>query len=448
MAAPSLKDRIPPYNEEAEEAAIGALLLNFTGDILDLVLGQVHPDDFYKPANGNILRAIISLNDRGAVPDILSVKEELKSMELLDKSGGAGYLAHLTSSVPTTANIEYYVKLVQDCAVRRNLLNVANQMIANVHSDAIDSRNSIESAEKEIFRISDSQNHGNLKPAREIVRRAVELVEQRYRQKGEFTGVPSGFQELDMLTSGFQKSEMIIIGARPSIGKTAFALSMAANVAVTKKIPCGFFTLEMSDLSLMTRLLALDARINSNSLRTGLLSKSDFRKLADSASRLYESPLYIEDTPNISLLDLRSMARKMKAKFQVEIIFIDYIGLITPEDKATPRHEQMAEVSRSLKALARELDIPIVVLSQVGRQTEGKAPGLADLRESGAIEQDADVVMLLHRERIVDKNGEGDENGIRTQVIVAKQRNGPTDTVEVMFIPRYTRFESMTHQAP
>jgi replicative DNA helicase len=445
---PSLKDKIPPYNEEAEEAAIGALLLNFSGDILDQVQSVVQADDFYKPAHGNILRAINQLNDRGAVPDILSVKEELKTMGLLEKSGGSGYLAHLTSSVPTTANVDYYAKIVKDCAVRRNLLNVANQMIANVHSDSIDSRNSIESAEKDIFKISDSQNHGNLKAARDIVRNAVEMVEERYRQKGEFTGVPSGFQELDTLTSGFQNSEMIIIGARPSIGKTAFALSMAANVSITKKIPCGFFTLEMSALSLMSRLLAQDARINSNSLRTGLLSKTDFRKLADSAGRIYEAPLVIEDTPNISLLDMRSMARKMKAKYDVKIIFIDYIGLVTPEDKSTPRHEQMAEVSRSLKALARELDIPIVVLSQVGRQTEGKAPGLADLRESGAIEQDADVVMLLHRERIVDKSGDGDENGIRTQVIVAKQRNGPTDTVEVMFIPRYTRFESLTHQSP
>jgi replicative DNA helicase len=369
-------------------------------------------------------------------------------MELLEKSGGTGYLAGLTSSVPTTANIDHYAKMVKDCAVRRNLLNVANQIIANAHSDSMDSRISIESAEKEIFKISDSQNHGNLKEAQEVVQRAVELVEERYKLKGEFTGVPSSFSELDNLTSGFQNSEMIIIGARPSIGKTAFALSMAAHMAINKKIPCGFFTLEMSDLSLMMRLLAIDARINSNNLRTGLLSKTDFRKLAESAGRIYEAPFYIEDTPNISLLDLRSMARKMKAKFNVRIIFIDYIGLINPEDKSTPRHEQMAEVSRSLKALARELDLPIVVLSQVGRQTEGTEPKLSDLRESGAIEQDADVVMFLHRDRIVDKDTQGDDNGIRTKVIVAKQRNGPTDTVEVMFIPRYTRFEQLTHQNP
>jgi replicative DNA helicase len=448
VALSSFNDKIPPYNEEAEEATIGALLLNFSGEILDLVLSFVHPEDFYKPANGNILRAIMRLFDRGAVPDILSVKEELKTMELLEKSGGTGYLAGLTSSVPTTANIDHYAKMVKDCAVRRNLLNVANQIIANAHSDSMDSRISIESAEKEIFKISDSQNHGNLKEAQEVVQRAVELVEERYKLKGEFTGVPSSFSELDNLTSGFQNSEMIIIGARPSIGKTAFALSMAAHMAINKKIPCGFFTLEMSDLSLMMRLLAIDARINSNNLRTGLLSKTDFRKLAESAGRIYEAPFYIEDTPNISLLDLRSMARKMKAKFNVRIIFIDYIGLINPEDKSTPRHEQMAEVSRSLKALARELDLPIVVLSQVGRQTEGTEPKLSDLRESGAIEQDADVVMFLHRDRIVDKDTQGDDNGIRTKVIVAKQRNGPTDTVEVMFIPRYTRFEQLTHQNP
>lgn len=448
MTSRSINDKIPPYNEDAEAATLGALLLSFSVENLDLVRSFVSPDDFYKPANGNIFRAIASLADKGAVPDILSVKEELKASGLLEKSGGAGYLAGLTSSVPTTANLDHYAKMVQDCAVRRRLLNVANQIIANAHSDSIDSRHSIESAEKEIFHISDTQNHGNLKTAKDVVERAVKLVEERYRLKGQFTGVPTSFSELDHLLSGFQKSEMIIIGARPSIGKTAFALSMAAHIAINKKIPCGFFTLEMSDLSLMTRLLSIDARINSNHMRTGLLSKTDFRKLAESAGRIYEAPFYIEDTPNISLLDLRSLARKMRAKFDVEIIFIDYIGLITPEDKSTPRHEQMAEVSRSLKALARELEIPIVVLSQVGRQTEGNEPKLSDLRESGAIEQDADVVIFLHRNRIVDKDGQGDENGIETKVIVAKQRNGPTDTVNVIFIPRFTRFEPMTHQNP
>lgn len=448
MIPETLKDKLPPYNEEAEEAAIGALLLHFSPENLDKLVTTAHPEDFYKTAHKNILRAILSLDERGEGVDLLTVTEELKSMSLLDKSGGASYIANLTSSVPSTANLEYYAKIVKDCSVRRRLLSVAGEIISHSHDNSQHSRNIIENAEKRIFLISDDQQQGNLKEARDVVKLTVNAIEERYKKKGEFSGVPSGFPDLDSLTTGFQDSEMIIIGARPSIGKTAFALSMAANIAIKQKIPCGFFTLEMSNMSLMLRLIAQESRINSNSLRTGMLSKKDFGKLAEAAGRIYESPLVIDDTPNIPLLDLRSQARRMVQKHGVRIIFIDYIGLVNPEEKSTPRHEQMAEISRSLKALARELNIPVVVLSQVGRQTEGKAPGLADLRESGAIEQDADIVMFLHRERIVDRETHDGENGIETEIIVAKQRNGPTDTVKLLFMERFTRFESRTGETP
>lgn len=448
MIAQPLKDKLPPYNEEAEEASLGALLLHFSPENLDKLVSNVHPDDFYKTANRNILRAILNLDERGDGVDILTVTEELKAQGLLDKSGGPAYVANLTSVVPSTANLEYYAKIVKDCSIRRRLLKVAGELIAFSHDSEKQSRNIIEEAEKKIFLISDEHQQGNLKEARDVVKMTVNSIEQKYRLKGDFPGVPSGYSDMDSLTTGFQDSEMIIIGARPSIGKTAFALSMAANIAIKQKIPCGFFTLEMSEVSLMMRLIAQEARINSNSLRTGMLSKRDFGKLGEAAGRIYESPLIIDDTPNIPLLDLRSQARRMVQKFGVKIIFIDYIGLVSPEDKATPRHEQMAEISRSLKALARELNIPVIVLSQVGRQTEGKAPGLADLRESGAIEQDADIVMFLHRERIVDRTTQDGENGIETEVIIAKQRNGPTDTVKLLFMANYTRFESMTGEVP
>ena len=261
------------------------------------------------------------------------------------------------------------------------------------------------------------------------------------------SGVPSGFDALDNLTSGFQDSELTILGARPSIGKTALALSMAANIAVTNRVPCGFFTLEMSDISLTMRILSAESRINSSTLRTGLTRPADFSKLTEAAGRIYDAPLIFQDTPNIPLLDLRSLARKMVNKYQVKIIFIDYIGLITPEDSRPPRYEQISAISRSLKALARELNIPLVALSQVGRQTEGKAPTLADLRDSGALEQDADVVLFLHRDRILDSDDEPRDNmgGVKTELIVAKQRNGPTDTVPVTFIPHFTRFENFSY---
>ena len=253
---------------------------------------------------------------------------------------------------------------------------------------------------------------------------------------------PSGFSDLDNLTSGFQNSEFIIIGARPSVGKTALALTMAANMSVQQRRPVGFFTLEMSAIALMQRLLASEARLDSNKIRSGLLRASDFHKITEAAGRIYDAPLFIEDSPNLKLLDLRALARRMKSNHDVGIIFIDYLTLITSEHLELARHEQIAEISRSLKALARELDLPVVALSQVRRETEGKLPNLADLRESGSIEQDADVVMFLHRERGTDEN----LNDVETDLIVAKQRNGPVGRVNLAFIPEYTKFESMTHQ--
>jgi len=447
LAEAVLKDSIPPYHEEAEMATLGALLLNFSVDLLDEVQQCVHPDDFFKGAHQHIFKAIISLHEKGEGIDILTLTGELTASGLLEKAGGASYVASLTSRVPTTANVSYYAKIVQETSIRRALLDTARQIISEAHNDSLETRMIIEDAEKAIFELNDNQSRGELKPAREVIQRTIETIENRYRTKEGYTGIPSGFDDLDNLTSGFQNSEMTIIGARPSIGKTALALSMATNIAVKNRIPCGFFTLEMSEVSLMMRVVSAESRINSNNLRTGLLRPADFNKLTEAAGRIYDSPLILQDTPNIPLLDLRSLARKMVMKHGVKIIFVDYIGLISPEDTKQPRHEQISQISRSLKALARELDIPVVALSQVGRQSEGKAPTLADLRESGALEQDADVVLLLHRERVVDRDDDEHENSsvIRTELIVAKQRNGPTDTVNVAFLPQYTRFENFSY---
>ena len=447
MAETVLKDSIPPYHEEAEMATLGALLLNFSVDLLDEVQQLVRPDDFFKGAHQNIFRAISSLHEKGEGVDLLTITGELTSTGFLEKSGGAAYVASLTSRVPTSANVSYYAKIVQETSIRRSLLNAARHIISDAHDDSRETRLIIEDAEKSIFELNDSQSRGELKPAREVIQKTIETIESRYRTKEGFTGIPSGFDALDNLTSGFQNSEMTILGARPSIGKTALALSMATNIAVKNRIPCGFFTLEMSEVSLMMRVVSAESKINSNNLRTGLLRPTDFNKLTEAAGRIYESPLILQDTPNIPLLDLRSLARKMVTKHGVRIIFIDYIGLISPEDSSQPRHEQISQISRSLKALARELDVPIVALSQVGRQSEGKAPSLADLRESGALEQDADLVLFLHRDRMIDRDDDQHENSpvVKTELIVAKQRNGPTDTVNVAFIPHFTRFENLSY---
>ncbi len=447
MADAVLKDSIPPYHEEAEMATLGALLLNFSVDLLDEVQQCVHPDDFFKGAHQHIFKAIISLHEKGEGIDILTLTGELTATGLIDKAGGASYIASLTSRVPTTANVSYYAKIVQETSIRRSLLDTARQIISEAHNDSLETRLIIEDAEKAIFELNDNQSRGELKPAGEVIQKTIETIENRYRTKEGFTGIPSGFDGLDNLTSGFQNSEMTIIGARPSIGKTALALSMATNIAVKNNISCGFFTLEMSDVSLMMRVVSAESKINSNNLRTGLLRPTDFNKLTEAAGRIYDSPLILQDTPNIPLLDLRSLSRKMVMKHDVKIIFVDYIGLISPEDTKQPRHEQISQISRSLKALARELDIPIVALSQVGRQSEGKAPTLADLRESGALEQDADVVLLLHRDRVVDRDDDDHENSsvIKTELIVAKQRNGPTGMVNVAFIPQFTRFDNFSY---
>jgi len=434
-----LKDKVPPHNEEAESATLGALLMD--SEALGTVLNYLRPEDFYKSANGKIFQAIIDLFNDGEPIDLITITERLRSQGLLASAGGSGYISSLTSVVPTSANVEYYAQIVQDASVRRILSRVASEMIAQAHDDTQNCREIIEEAEKSIFDITDKQQTSRYKSANEIVRMTVESIEKLYHNKDSYTGVPSGYPDLDTLTNGFQKSEFIVIGARPSVGKTAFALSMAANMSIRKKRPLAFFTLEMSDQALMQRLLASEARIRSESLRSGMLRPSDFGALTEAAGRIYESPLFIDDTPNMKLLDLRAQARRLKSREKVEVIMVDYIGLIQPESKGNiPRHEQVAEISRSLKALARELEIPIIALSQVGRQSEGKAPSLADLRESGSIEQDADVVMFLHRER------EQDSSSIETQLIIAKQRNGPIGTVNLAFLPHFTRFESMSRE--
>ncbi len=441
METASLKDRVPPHNEEAEKATIGALLID--SEALSTVLLYLRPADFYRTAHNKIFQAIIDLFQKGEVVDLITITNELRSKNELDNCGGSSYVSSLTSEVPTSANVEYYARMVQGCSVRRALIKISHGIVASAYDDSRESRSIIEDAEKNIFEITDRQQTGSFKTAGEVVARTIEAIEKRYHAKDNYTGIPTGFPDLDDMTSGFQDSEFIVVGARPSVGKTAFACTVASNMAIRFKIPVGFFTLEMSDMALMQRIVSSEARIASQKIRTALLTPADFHSLTDAAARIYEAPLYIEDTPNMKLLDVRAQARRMITQHGAKIIFIDYLTLITPEREGNvPRHEQIAEISRSLKALARELEIPVVALSQVRRETEGKQPSLGDLRESGSIEQDADVVIFLHRER--GTNQENPANNIETDIIVAKQRNGPVGTIRLAFLPEYTKFESLS----
>ncbi|MEL3906020.1 MAG: replicative DNA helicase [Treponema sp.] len=426
-----LKDKIPPNNAEAEQAVLGAVLLE--SDAIGTVLQYIRTDSFYSFAHQKIFQAVTELYNKGQRIDLLVISDYLRQEGLLDSVGGTAYIASLTDTVPSTANVGYYAKVVQDAAIRRSLLKVSHQIFADVYNETVAYSSVLEQAQKNIFDLTDAGQSATFRTPKEIIPEAIETIEARSKHRDEFSGIPSGFEYLDTLTSGFQNAELIIIGARPSIGKTALALTIADHIAVTKKIPAAFFSLEMSDMQLMLRLFSLESRVSSSKIRSGNLQLADFGKIQDAAGRLYEAPLYIVDMPNMKLLDLRAMARQLCLQHGVKIIFIDYLGLITSENSTIPRHERFAEISQSLKSLARELNIPVIALSQVGRDAEGTAPTLANLRESGAIEQDADVVMFLHRAQRENPD---------TELIVAKQRNGPVATVNLEFISECTRFVS------
>ena len=450
QAPTSLKDRVPPHNVEAESAILGAIMLD--SDALELIITYVRAEDFYKHSHATIFQAMCNLFGRSEEIDIITVTQELRSSDQLDKIGGAAYISALTAMVPTSANIEYYARIVSENSARRKLLRISQQIMADVFNEGRVSRIIIEEAERHIFEITNATRVIPLMTAKEVVREAVEVIEKRHHNHDEYTGIPTGFEGIDRMLDGLQNSEFIVIGARPSVGKTAFALNIAANISLRGKgdtqLGVGFFTLEMSHLALMQRLLSSEARIGSQTLRTGLLRSSDFKQLTDAAGHIYDAPFYIVDTPNMRLLDLRAIARRMVARYAVRIIFIDYLTLVTSENFEAPRYEQIAEISRSLKALARELNIPVVALSQLTRDSEGRRPNLANIRESGSIEQDADVVIFLHRERSPNQEGDEASNIIETDVIIAKQRNGPIGTVRLAFIPKFASFEALSEERP
>ena len=437
MAENELKDSILPNNPEAEEAALGAILIDW--DAISDIVTTLRPDRFYNYFNRTIYEAMISLFKQNVHGDTLALINELTKTGKLEQAGGTAYIASLTDKVPTAANINYYVDTVLDCATRRDLIKISSEIKASSFDKTHDSKQILEEAEKKIFNLADKNDTTQVHQMQDVIASTITIIEKRYNNNSELTGIPSGIARLDTMTSGFQKSELIVIGARPSIGKTAFALSMMQTIAVERNIPCGFFSLEMSCQSIGQRLLSQVARLQSNKLRNGMLNIADFKKLQDAAGLCYNAPLYIVDTPNMQLLDLRATARRMVMNQNVKVIFIDYIGLISLDNPSANTWENVSEISKSLKALARELDIPIIALCQVGRDAEGQEPNLAQLRGSGSIEQDADVVLFLHRDRKIMEEANPVQEA---KCIVAKQRNGATGDVEMVFFPNFTKFEN------
>lgn len=431
----NLSDKVPPHSIESEQAVLGALLLDW--DSMSEVVTTLKPEKFYSLQNQLIYGALFKLFTKNIKGDTLSLINKLTEDGKLEQAGGTAYIASLTDKVPSSENIEYYANVVKDRATRRDLIKATSEIRSSAFELNQESNLILDQAEKKIFALAEHSEMSVIHDVKNVMIQEIDLIEKRFKSKNQFTGVPTGFANLDSMTSGFQNSDLIILGARPSIGKTAMALSMMQHISLDRKIPCGFFSLEMSTELIGMRILAQESRVSMSKIRSGMIKIDEIQKIQDAAGRWFEAPLYIVDTPNMRLLELRSMARRMVEKHDVKIIFIDYIGLIATDNPTAPVFEQVSEISKSLKALARELKIPIVALSQVSRNAEGEEPNLAQLRGSGSVEQDADVVMFLHRERLKDESPIQD-----AKLILAKQRNGATGDIKIKFIPAYSKFEN------
>ncbi|MDR1574680.1 MAG: replicative DNA helicase [Treponema sp.] len=443
------RDKTPPHDDELERATLGSMLQD--AEAVDAAIQQrLAAGDFYARANQRIYEAILSLDEKSLRADIQTVVQELKQLGKLDEAGGAAYVSSLTTVIPSSANIDYYAQSVRNYSLRRSLLKVASEIGVKVYDESKESREVLEEVQQRIFDLSDSRQVFSFRRIGEVLGETFDLIEEVYKSKQPLTGIPTGYEKLDQMTSGFQPADFIVIGARPSVGKTALALNIASYIAFTKKIPLAFFSLEMSEIALAQRLISSEATVEGNKLRSGFLAPSDFHKIRDIMGKMYEAPFYIVDMPNMKLLDLRSQARKLRAQQQVQIVFVDYLGLIGHESNSLPRYEQISEISRSLKGLARELKIPLVVLCQLNREAQWETPTLANLRDSGSIEQDADLVLFLHREAKKKKDKEEEEqlplDVIPTDLIVAKQRNGPVGNVKLELQSKFARFFPLSRE--
>jgi replicative DNA helicase len=450
--ADRIRDKTPPHDEELEKATLGSLLED--AEAVSAAIGQhIRAEDFYSRANQRIYEAVLSLDAKGLRPDIQTVVQELKHLGILDEAGGASYVSSLTTVIPSGANIDYYVQTVKNYSLKRSLLKVASKIGVRAYDESKEARETLEEVQQYIFELSDDRQVFSARKIGEVLKDTIDIIDKARESKNPITGVSSGIEKLDQLTAGFQKDEFIIIGARPSVGKTALALNMAAHIAFHKKIPAAFFSLEMSSIALVQRLISSEAMVQAQNLRSGFLSTGDYKKIIDIMGLIYEAPFHIVDMPNMKLLDLRSQARKLRSQQEVEIIFVDYLGLIGHDNSYKPRFEQITEISSSLKSLARELHIPVVVLCQLNRDAQHEVPTLANLRDSGSIEQDADLILFLNKELPKKKkNDKEDEKQspvdiIPTDLIVAKQRNGPIGVVKLELVTKYAKFAPLSKES-
>ena len=431
--------KVPPHDIEAEQAVIGSMLTD--KDAVVSAIEVLKEDDFYRDDNKAIYSAILNLYNRAEPIDIITVKAELETMGKFEQVGGLEYLAELPEKVPTTANSMKYIKIVEEKSTLRNLIKTANEIIELGYDPTEDVDDIMEGAEKKIFNIMQNKNQKGYAAMKDILVDSFTQLEELYNRKQHITGVPSGFTDLDYRTAGFHGSDLILIAARPAMGKSAFALNIATNAAVKAKVPVAIFSLEMSKEQMVNRILCSEAMVDSNKVRTGKLEEDDWTKLAEAIGPLSEAEIYIDDTPGISVMEIRAKCRKLKLEKNIGMVVIDYLQLVQGSNKRNgSREQEISEISRSLKILAKELNVPVIALSQLSRAVEQRPdhrPMLSDLRESGAIEQDADIVMFLYRDDYY--NEDSDKKGI-AEVIIAKHRGGSTGTVDLVWLGSYTKF--------
>jgi replicative DNA helicase len=440
-----LVDRLPPHNAEAERGVIGGVLRD--NHTLDDVLQIIRPENFYFDAHQKIFQAVTDLRTENQPVDLVLLHDRLRKNKQLEDVGGAAYLAELWESVPTGANAEYHAKLVRDTAMIRSLIHTGNEILRDAYDRTESADELVAQAERKVLEIARAGLIGETKTLNEVVKEAFNRIDARVGKENlAISGIPTGYVDLDNITAGLQNSELVIIAARPSVGKTAFALNLTRHVIIEEKLPVLFVSLEMARIELAERLLACEARVDSHKIRKGHLSSDDIQKLMDAGDVLRRARLYIDDTPARSMLQIAATARRLMKKEEknggLKLIVIDYLQLIEPENRRDPRQEQVAQISRRLKILARDLKIPVVALAQVNRASEDRqdhTPRLSDLRESGSIEQDADTVMILHRPGRF--GGEEKEDNI-LEVHVAKQRNGPTGEITLTYLKQYMRYEN------
>ena len=440
-------ERTLPHNLEAERSVLGAILVH--NDAFNLAAQVIDSNDFYRDAHRRIFDKMVALNERHDAIDFVTLKEELAKAGQLDEVGGPAYIASLADGVPRATNVEYYSKIVKEKSTLRNLIYAANKILTNAYEADQDSDIVLDDAESAIFAVADDRLKAGFVPMRELVKESFPKIEQLFEQKRLITGVPTGFVDLDEMTRGLQGGDLVIIAARPSMGKTSLVLNIAQYVATQPEYSVGFFSLEMSKESLFLRLLTAEAQVDGHRLLSGAIGGKDYGRISHALETLSSMKLFIDDTANIGVLEMRAKSRRLQAEHGLSLLIVDYIQLMSGRGRFENRTLELASISRSLKGLAKELSVPIVVLSQLSRAPESRSdhrPQLSDLRESGALEQDADVVVLIYRDDVYNKDPNSPDAGT-AELILAKQRNGPTGTVRLAFLREQTRFANLAQGA-